>query len=138
MAKLGAGTLFKQSDMADPAVLILIPGVKSIGAIGEEAPLVETTALENTAKQYIAGIIDGEEKELTANYEEKSAEQKAFRDAAKAREQRDIEIHYPNGAVAKFKLLYLGFKMNEPETEAALTFTVKAKQIGETDWSEAS
>ena len=137
MATLGAGTLFKMSDMESVATFTAIPGVKTIGTIGEETPTVEVTSLADTAKQYIAGIVDGEEKEITVNYLKSDAEQKTFRDAARGKETRDVQIEYPDGTTAKFSLLLLGFKMNEAEMEAALTFTVKAKQVGVTTWVEA-
>ncbi|WDE11345.1 phage tail tube protein [Thalassomonas haliotis] len=137
MATLGAGTLFKMSDMEQTPVFTAIPGVKTIGTIGEETPTVEVTSLADTAKQYIAGIVDGEEKEITVNYLKSDAEQKTFREAARAKETRDFEIEYPDGTKATMSMLLLGYKMNEAEMEAALTFTVKAKQVGTTTWTEA-
>ncbi len=118
-------------------VFTKVPGMKAVGSIGDEAPLVEVTTIDSDGKEYISGIIDGQELELTANYEKTDADQTVFRDAAKARTAHNFEIVYNNGVKASLNLLLLGFKMNEPEGEGALTFTVKAKQNGVTVWSES-
>ena len=115
MATLGAGTKLQMSDMEETPTFTNIPGAKSSGTIGEETPTVEVTPMEALSKRYIAGIQDGDEKEITCIYEKDDQEQKKFRDAAKARETRNFKVVYSNGATADINLVLLGFKMNEPE-----------------------
>lgn len=137
MATLGINTVFSMGDGAGSEVFTKVPGMKAIGTIGDEAPLVDVTPIDANGKEYISGIIDGQELELTANYEKTDADQTVFRDAAKARTAHNFTIVYNNGVKASLNLLLLGFKMNEPDGEGALTFTVKAKQNGLTVWSES-
>lgn len=124
-------------DGAETEAFTLVPRIKAIGAIGDEAPLVDVTTLEDEGKEYISGIIDGQEIEIVGNYEKDDPQQTIFRTAAKNRTAHNFEIAYNNGVTASLNLVLLGFKMNEPDGEGALTFTVKAKQNGLTTWTEA-
>ncbi|MCL1126709.1 phage tail tube protein [Shewanella surugensis] len=138
MPILGAGTQFQMSDMTESASYTRVPGVNAIGSAGDEVPAIDITEISDTSMQYMAGIGEGEEKEITVRYEAKDPVQKRFRDTAKANERCDFMIAYIDGTTAQFNLLLLGFKMNEPEKDNAVTFTVKAKQNGKTIWTEPS
>jgi len=137
MAKLGIKTFFKMGDGEETESFTLVPRIKAIGPIGDEAPLVDVTTLEDEGKEYISGIIEGQELEIVGNYEKDDPQQTVFRTAAKNRTKHNFEIAYDNGVTAGLNLVLLGFKMNEPDGEGALTFTVKAKQNGLTTWTEA-
>jgi hypothetical protein len=137
MATLSIKTLFKMGDGGETEAFTLVPRIKQIGTIGDEAPLVDVTTLEDEGKEYISGIIDGQEIEIVGNYEKDDSQQTLFRTAAKNRTKHNFEIAYNNGVTASLNLVLLGFKMNEPDGEGALTFTVKAKQNGLTTWTEA-
>lgn len=132
---LGAGTKFKfKTTEGNEAVLI--PEVRTIGDTGSESPLVETTPIDKLAKEYIAGISDGDEKDIVCNHLRDDPVQKEFREAARNRENRDFEVLFPNGVKASFTMTLLSYRMNNPEAEQALQFTVKAKVSGEVSWTE--
>lgn len=135
MAVIGAGTKFKFK-IGPSAEFTLLPGVRSIGDTGQERPLVETTPIDKLSKEYIAGMKDGDEKDIMFNYEVADATQKAFRDAARAGEVAQIQIEYPNGVTAEFNLLLLSFRVMNPESEAALQVAVKSKVSGDIVWTE--
>lgn len=132
---LGAGTKFKFK-LTEGEQLVLIPEVRTIGDTGSESPLVETTPIDKTAKEYIAGISDGDEKDIVCNYLRDCPVQREFRDAAKNRENRQFGVEFPNGVEASFTMTLLSMRMNNPEAEQALQFTVKAKVSGEVVWAE--
>lgn len=132
--RLGAGTKFR---MKEGEEYIHIPGITTIGDTGSESPAVERNALEFEDKQYIPGLADGDDRDIVGEYEN-DANQKKFRDAAKNREIREFQIEYPNGVKAEFTLALLGFRMNNPEKENILSFTVKSKVNGETAWTDAT
>jgi hypothetical protein len=135
MAVIGAGTKFKFK-IAPAEEFTLLPGARSIGDTGAERPLVETTPLDKLDKEYIAGMKDGDEKDIVFNYEVADATQKSFRDAARAGTAVDIELEYPNVAKATFSLLLLSFRVLNPESEQALQCSVKAKVSGPVTWDE--
>jgi ketopantoate reductase len=135
MAIIGAGTKFKYK-IGEAGAFTLLPGVRSIGDTGQESPLVETTPLDKTSKEYIAGMKDGDEKDIMFNYEVADTAQKAFRDAAKASQTVQIEIEYPNAVTATFNFVLLSFRVMNPESEAALQCAVKGKVSGDVTWAE--
>lgn len=136
MAFLGDETRLEMLD-TDGTTWFLIVGARQIGGAGEEAPLVDITALDQSGKSYIAGIPDGEEKEIVCNYEKNNADQLKFRTAARNRESgHSLRIVYKDGTQAEFGVTFLGFKMNETSQEEAVQFTVKCKQNGLTTWTE--
>ncbi|MDP2715540.1 phage tail tube protein [Rheinheimera sp.] len=135
MAVIGAGTKFKIK-IAPAAEFILLPGVRSIGDTGAERPLVETTPLDKLDKEYIAGMKDGDEKDIVCNYEAMDATQKTFRDAARAGTTIEVEIEYPNAVTAAFSLVLLSFRVLNPESEQALQFSTKTKVSGPVTWTD--
>lgn len=134
---LGAGTKFKFKT-TEGTEAVKIPEVRTIGDTGSESPLVETTPIDKLAKEYIAGISDGDEKDIVCNHLRDDPVQKEFREAARNRENRDFEVEFPNGVTASFTMTLLSYRMNNPEAEQALQFTVKAKVSGEVVWSEVT
>lgn len=135
MAVIGAGTKFKVK-IAPATEFTLLPGVRSIGDTGAERPLVETTPLDKLDKEYIAGMKDGDEKDIVCNYEALDAAQATFRTAAQAGQNVDVEVEYPNGVTAQFALVLLSFRVLNPESEQALQFSVKTKVSGPVTWTE--
>ncbi|MGX5913951.1 phage tail tube protein [Aliidiomarina sp. Khilg15.8] len=134
---LGAGTKFKFKTDGTTPEFALIPEVRTIGDTGSESPLVETTPIDKTAKEYIAGISDGDEKDIAFNILRDDAVQKEFREAARARENREFQVEFPNGVTATFTMTLLSYRINNPEAEQSLQATVKAKVSGAVVWDEA-
>lgn len=135
---LGAGTKFKFKTSGEPGEFKLIPEMRTIGDTGSESPLVETTPIDKLAKEYIAGISDGDEKDLVFNVLRDDPVQREFREAARNRQNREFEIEFPNGIKAGFTLTLLSYRLNNPEAEQALQATVKAKVSGSVAWTEPS
>jgi len=77
----GTQTKFKTKDDADFTPL---PGMLSIGQVGEKNPVLDQTTLEDTAKRSIAGMFDGPEKEFKCMAYPTDAGQQLFIAAAQA------------------------------------------------------
>ena len=62
MAKqVGRGARLYYGDISGPTTFIQVPQCESIGEIGNENPQIESTDLESTAKEYLAGLADSAE-----------------------------------------------------------------------------
>lgn len=55
------GVTFQLSDGASPEVYSTIQEVKSLSGLGKTNPLIDTTSFDSTAREYIAGLADGQE-----------------------------------------------------------------------------
>lgn len=139
MAVLGAGTkVFLDTSLTETPTWVQVKGIKTMGDTGEEAPLVDVTPIDVTSKEYIAGILDGAEKEITGNLELTDPGQDAFIVKAKARAQAKIKIEFPTTPVTicTMTLQMLGFHIPQPEMEQALQFKTKGKVTGGVTWTE--
>ena len=141
MAVLGAGTkVFLDTSATETPTWLQVKGIKTMGDTGEEAPLVDVTTIDVTSKEYIAGILDGAEKEITGNLELTDPGQDAFIIKAKARAQAKIKIEFPTTPVTicTMTLQMLGFHIPQPEMEQALQFKTKGKVTGGVTWTEGT
>ena len=55
------GLTFKMSNGTSPEVYSTIEEAKSISGLGVTNPLIDTTSFDSTAREYIAGLSDGQE-----------------------------------------------------------------------------
>lgn len=134
-AAIGAGTTIQMSDMQATPVFTDIPGITSIGATGGSASQVEVTPLASTTKEYIAGLFDGPDKELSGYWYAGDLDQQALRTAAEAGQLTDFKINFSDGTVADVTIALLGFELQEPEAEGAIMFVVRGKQSGPVTWA---
>ena len=133
MANLGKVTT--EFSLDEGTTWLILKGTKSIGKVGEMAPPVEVTDLDDDEPQYIPGFVKPGEKELVNNFEKDDADQKTFRDAADARSKCWFRFTYQSGRIGLAKSVLLGYEQNEVNREEAETFTTKFQQNGKTDWS---
>jgi hypothetical protein len=85
--RVGAGSILKLGDGASTEVFTAVSKVRSIDPIAEESPLVDSTNLDSTGREYIGGLQDGAEFNVTgimlmdnATHGETSGMDKAFKD----------------------------------------------------------
>jgi hypothetical protein len=67
-AFLASGTLLKMGDENSPRIYTTIYEVTDIGDFGAENDLIEVTHMQSTSKEYIYGLADGVEFNVTVNY----------------------------------------------------------------------
>ena len=142
-SKLAAGTIVSFSTDLDTPAFTVIPKITNIGGIGLMSESKENTTLADTNKTYGSGMQDAPDKSIKGQYIGSDADQKAFRDAAKANDSMIIRVQFPDkpdasgtGTTAEFTIKTLGFEMDEPTGEEWLMFTVNAKQNTDVTWTD--
>lgn len=55
------GLTFQMSDGASPEVYSTIQETKSLSGLGKTNPLIDVTSFDSAAREYIAGLADGQE-----------------------------------------------------------------------------
>lgn len=115
------------------------PGLISIGDVGEEAPTLEQTTLEDTAKRYMAGIFDGPDKELKGRRYPINTHQNEFVGAARATELVEIRHEWPTTPLmsAEYEIALLGYRVVETSNAETVNFVVKGKQNGHVKWNDS-
>ena len=72
------GVTIKRGDGADPEVFAAFPEVIAMSGLGKTNPLIEVTSFDSTGREYIAGLADGTEVSLEANYLPANAQQQGL------------------------------------------------------------
>ncbi|EEP0995006.1 hypothetical protein HAY25_001972 [Salmonella enterica] len=137
-ATLGAGTRTFWRAKGETAWK-KVPGMTAIGQVGNTAPTVEQTTLEDRAQRYMAGLYEGPDKELKGRYYgSASPEQAAFVRAALACMVVKMCHIWPTipATVAVYEVALLGFKLDETQGASSVDFIVSGKQNGLVDWDQ--
>lgn len=136
-ATLGAGTMFKVSYDCGQT-FTLIPGMTAIGATGNMGEATETTSIDEKARTYIGSLETPPNKTFTGNYRPENAAQKRFYEAARKKEVIHLRIEFPTNpiSVCEQHVALLGFQVNEPQAEQAITFSVGGQASGQARWFE--
>lgn len=136
-ATLGAGTIFEVS-YDDGATFSRVPGMTAIGATGGQAETVETTAIDDKARTYIAALETPPSKTFTGNYRPDNVDQQRFYQAGRNKEVVIVRVNFPTvpRQVGVQEVALLGFQVEEPSAEGALTFTVNGQASGQANWFE--
>jgi len=136
-AVLGANSVLYVSDMAGSPTYNEVPEALNIGSIGEQAELVDVTSLNspNATREYIAGLKDGDERELTMNRIAGNAIQNQLLADAQAGNTIDFRVIFSNSEQADFSLVLLGWRIVEPVNNEQLRASINVKQTGATVWS---
>ena len=129
----GTQTKFKTKDDADFTPL---PGMLSIGQVGEKNPVMDQTTLEDTAKRSMAGMYDGPEKEFKCMSYPTDAGQQLFIAAAQATKIVIIQHIWPDNVTAEYEVVLLGYLRNETQGDKTIDFVVPCKQNGKTKWGK--
>lgn len=117
-------------DAASPEVFANIEEVLSIGGFGKLNELIEVTNFDSGLnKEYIAGLADGQEITVEANYYEAATQQQALIAAVDAGSTRNFrivnEVPSPDETFS-FACVCLGWNIVPSPTEQnRITFTLK-------------
>ncbi|MEE4290116.1 MAG: phage tail tube protein [Cycloclasticus sp.] len=95
------GVTIKRGDGAGTEVFNLFPEVISMSGLGKTNPLVEVTNFDSTGKEYIAGLADGTEVTLEANYLPADTQQQGLIADVDAGLNRNFEIAITDGTTPK-------------------------------------
>ena len=136
-AVLGSGATLQLGSGASPQVYTTIAEVLRCGPIGSTNPEVDVTNLDSTAKEYIAGLADGNTVEFTMNWVAGNAQQQSLRSSQAAGSTVNLKMTWPNSpqTTAKFDLVLLNFEMGETTPEAQITAQASGRISGSIVWT---
>ncbi len=136
-AVLGSGATLQIGDGASPQDYTTIAEVLRCGPIGSSNPEVDVTNLDSTAKEYIAGLADGNTVDFDVNWLVGNTQQASLRTSQAARSTINLQMVYPTSpnTKAQFDLVLLDFEMGEATAESQLTARISGRITGSIVWS---
>ena len=136
-AVLGSLAQLAVGSGASPQVYTLIAEVLRCGPIGSTNPEIDVTNLDSTAKEYIAGLADGNNVQFDMNWVQGNTEQQALRTAAAAGSTINLQMTWqtsPN-TIAQFDFAVLTFDMGETTPENQVTASCSGRITGSIAWT---
>ena len=94
-AVLGKNATLQLGSDASPQVYTTIAEVLRCGPIGSTNPEVDVTNLDSTAKEYIAGLADGNTVDFDVNWISDNTQQLALRTAVTSGTTKNIRMVWP-------------------------------------------
>ena len=133
-AKLGSGTVISISTDAG-TTYTAINGITSLGGTGQTKPEIDVTPLEASSKEYISGMNEGESKTISFYRDSADAGQNALKTEAMAGNVALFKVVFSNAEEATFEMALLGWTIDEPSGDAAITATVTGRMTGDITWA---
>lgn len=136
-AVLGSGATLQLGSGASPQVYTTIAEVLRCGPIGSTNPEVDVTNLDSTAKEYIAGLADGNNVEFEMNWIAGNTQQEQLRTDQAAGNTINLKMVWqtsPN-TIAQFDLVLLNFELGETTPEQQVTAMASGRITGSIAWS---
>jgi len=126
-----------QLGSGSPLSYTTIAEVLRCGPIGSTNPEVDVTNLDSTAKEYIAGLADGNNVEFDVNFISGNTEQESLRSSQAAGSTVRLNMVWQTAptTTANFDLVLLGFQMGETSAESQVSATVSGRISGSITWS---
>lgn len=136
-AVLGSGATLQLGSGASPQVYTTIAEVLRVGPIGSSNPEVDVTNLDSTAKEYIAGLADGNTVEFEMNWVAGNSQQQSLRSSQASGSTVNMKMVWPVSpeTTAVFDLVLLDFSMGDTTPEAQVTATVSGRISGSIAWT---
>lgn len=137
LAVLGSGATLQLGSGASPQVYTTIAEVLRCGPIGSTNPEVDVTNLDSTAKEYIAGLADGNTVDFDVNFIAGNTEQTSLRTSQASGSTVNLRMAWqtsPN-TNAQFDLVLLGFEMSETTPESQIMASISGRISGSIIWS---
>lgn len=139
METIGNDFKLQLGDGASPEQFTDFCAVFDVGELGEESPLVRLTSLCDDVERYRAGLADGLEIPLQANFEQGDEQVRALYDAYKAGTELNFRLVTKDSPADTFAFTSIvrGWRIAPPVGErAAVTFTLKI--TSEVVWTEGA
>lgn len=135
-AVLGKNATLQLGSGASPQVYTTIAEVLRCGPIGSTNPEVDVTNLDSTAKEYIAGLADGNTVEFTVNYIQQASQQ-SLRTSQAAGSTVNLQMVWPFSpqTKAQFDFVLLTFQMDETTPEEQVKATISGRISGSIVWT---
>ena len=136
-AVLGSGATLQLGSGASPQVYTTIAEVLRCGPIGSTNPEVDVTNLDSTAKEYIAGLADGNTVDFDVNFIAGNTQQESLRTSQAAGSTVNLKMVWqtsPN-TNAQFDLVLLGYEIGETTSESQVMASISGRISGSIVWS---
>ena len=136
-AVLGKNATLGLGDGASPQVYTTIAEVLRCGPIGSTNPEVDVTNLDSTAKEYIAGLADGNTVDFDVNFLAGNTQQASLRTSQAAGSTVNLKMTWqtsPN-TLAQFNFVLLTFEMGETTADGQVTASISGRISGAITWS---
>ena len=136
-AVLGKNATLQLGSGASPQVYTTIAEVLRCGPIGSTNPEVDVTNLDSTAKEYIAGLADGNSVDFDVNFLSGNTQHTSLRTSAAAGSTINLRMVWqtsPN-TNAQFDFVLLTFEIGETTAEQQVTATISGRITGSIVWS---
>ena len=136
-AVLGSGAQLQLGSGASPQVYTTVAEILRCGPIGSTNPEVDTTNLDSTAREYIAGLADGNTVEFEFNWVVGNAQQQSLRSSTAAGSTVNMKMVWPTSpeTTAVFDLTLLNFEMSETTPDVQVSARVSGRISGSIVWT---
>ena len=137
LAVLGKNATLQLGSGASPQVYTTIAEVLRCGPIGSINPEVDVTNLDSTAKEFIAGLAEGNNVEFDVNFIANNTEQLSLRTSQAAGSTVNLRMVWQTSPLqnAQFDLVLLGFEVGETTPEGQVSASISGRISGSILWS---
>jgi len=136
-AVLGKNATLQLGSGASPQVYTTIAEVLRCGPIGSTNPEVDVTNLDSTAKEFIAGLAEGNTVDFDVNLISSNTQQTSLRTSQAAGSTVNFRMVWqtsPN-TTAQFDLVLLTFEIGETTAESQVSASISGRISGSIVWS---
>ncbi len=137
LAVLGKNATLQLGSGASPQVYTTIAEVLRCGPIGSTNPEVDVTNLDSTAKEFIAGLAEGNNVDFDVNFIANNTEQLSLRTSQAAGSTVNLRMVWQTSPLqnAQFDLVLLGFEIGETTPEGQVSASISGRISGSILWS---
>lgn len=127
------GTVFARLDDASPAVYQPIPQITDLGVVGQDRGLIDVTNLSSTAREYKKAIKDGQELQITIQYDPDDAQHTGLRTDNNAETARSFRVTLTDSPAQTitFSGLVTNWSITNISIDNVLTLNVTIKPTGD-------
>lgn len=117
----------------------LVGKLTSVGEIQPESEEMDVTTLESEDgyREYIQGLRDAGEVEISGYHDRGDAGQKALRNAFDSGALCPFEVSFPDGAKVNFTAFVKGYRVGAAEVDGAIGFGATLRISGAVSMTEA-
>lgn len=137
-AIIAQGTLFKHGDGASPEVFTTVPEVTKLSGPSVKGSLLDATSHDSPDywKEYIPGMLDGDNIQADINWRPSNTVHKAIRTACYARALDNFKVVYPDTTDNTVDVPgYVTDIVPKADSGAILVASLTVKITGEPIWS---
>ncbi len=132
LAVLGKNATLQLGSGASPQVYTTIAEVLRCGPIGSTNPEVDVTNLDSTAKEFIAGLAEGNNVEFDVNFIANNTEQSSLRTSQASGSTVNLRMVWQTSPIqnAQFDLVLLTFEISETTPDAQVMASISGRISG--------